>query len=128
MVNLATTFSLFVRYTISIMASSFHGPPARLHDFVITKANEALLQHLGKSPADVMGRPCEEVLPKKNAKWTTCPYCARGDVDFRLAVDRALSHIYRSGEIAAVFAHTFGNQMQPSDTLKTLYLVSALPD
>jgi ABC-type amino acid transport substrate-binding protein len=53
---------------------------------------------------------------------------AHGDDDFRLAVDRALSHIYRSGEIAQVFAHTFGNQMQPSDTLKTLYLVSALPD
>ena len=39
-----------------------------------------------------------------------------GDEDFRLAVDRALSHIYRSGEIAVVFAHTFGNDMQPSDT------------
>ena len=51
-----------------------------------------------------------------------------GDEDFRLAVDRALSHIYRSGEIAVVFAHTFGNEMQPSDTLKTLYSVSALPD
>ena len=51
-----------------------------------------------------------------------------GDEDFRLAVDRALSHIYRSGEIAVVFAHTFGNAMQPSDTLKTLYSVSALPD
>ena len=53
---------------------------------------------------------------------------ARGDEDFRLAVDRALSHIYRSGEIATVFAHTFGNDAPPSDTLKTLYLVSALPD
>jgi ABC-type amino acid transport substrate-binding protein len=52
----------------------------------------------------------------------------RGDSDFRLAVDRALSHIYKSGEIAAVFANTFGAQMQPSDTLKTLYLVSALPE
>ncbi len=51
-----------------------------------------------------------------------------GDEDFRLAVDRALSHIYRSGAIAAVFAKTFGAQMQPSDTIKTLYLVSALPD
>jgi len=51
-----------------------------------------------------------------------------GDEDFRLAVDRALSHIYRSGEIAVVFAHTFGAEMQPSDTLKTLYSVSALPD
>jgi ABC-type amino acid transport substrate-binding protein len=51
-----------------------------------------------------------------------------GDEDFRLAVDRALSHIYRSGEIAVVFAHTFGAEMQPSDTLKTLYSISALPD
>jgi ABC-type amino acid transport substrate-binding protein len=51
-----------------------------------------------------------------------------GDEDFRLVVDRALSHIYRSGEIAVVFAHTFGDTMQPSDTLKTLYTISALPD
>jgi ABC-type amino acid transport substrate-binding protein len=53
---------------------------------------------------------------------------ARGDEDFRLAVDRALSHIYRSGEIGTVFAHSFGAHTQPSDMLKTLYLVSALPD
>src|SRR5271170_4882891 len=53
---------------------------------------------------------------------------AHGDEDFRLAVDRALSHIYRSGEIAQVFAHTFGAQTQPSDTLKTLYSIAALPD
>ncbi len=52
----------------------------------------------------------------------------RGDEDFRLAVDRALSHIYRSGEIAILFAHTFGNETQPSDTLKTLYSIAALPD
>ena len=52
---------------------------------------------------------------------------AHGDEDFRLAVDRALSHIYRSGEIATLFARTFG-QIQPSDTLKALYLVGALPD
>jgi len=50
-----------------------------------------------------------------------------GDSDFRLAVDRALSHIYKSGEIEAVFANAFGVQM-PSDTLKTLYLICALPD
>ncbi|RBP02569.1 amino acid ABC transporter substrate-binding protein (PAAT family) [Roseiarcus fermentans] len=52
----------------------------------------------------------------------------RGDSDFRLAVDRALSHIYNGGGIALVFAKTFGPQMQPSETIKTLYLVSALPD
>ena len=51
----------------------------------------------------------------------------RGDEDFRLAVDTALSHIYRSGEIAAVFKRTFGDA-KPGQTLQTLYMVSALPD
>src|SRR5215469_1285466 len=51
----------------------------------------------------------------------------RGDEDFRLAVDRALSHIYRSGEIAAVFKRTFGDA-KPGEILGTLYLVSGLPD
>ena len=32
----------------------------------------------------------------------------RADEDFRLAVDRALSHIYRNGEIAGIFKRTFG--------------------
>jgi len=43
-------------------------------------------------------------------------------------VDRALSRNYKSGEIATVFAGAFRAQMQPSDTPKTLYLISALPD
>jgi polar amino acid transport system substrate-binding protein/glutamate/aspartate transport system substrate-binding protein len=51
-----------------------------------------------------------------------------GDSDFRLAVDRTLSRIYRSGEIGAIFGHTFGTQTQPSDMLQTLYLISALPE
>jgi polar amino acid transport system substrate-binding protein/glutamate/aspartate transport system substrate-binding protein len=51
----------------------------------------------------------------------------RGDEDFRLAVDRALSHIYRSGEIGAVFKRTFGDA-KPGEVLGTLYLVTGLPD
>jgi ABC-type amino acid transport substrate-binding protein len=51
-----------------------------------------------------------------------------GDEDFRLAVDRALSDIYRSGKIAPIFTHTFGSKTKPSQTLMTLYLISALPD
>ncbi len=51
-------------------------------EFVITKANEALLQHLEQAPADVVGNLCEDVLPRLFSKWTNCPYCARGDVDF----------------------------------------------
>jgi ABC-type amino acid transport substrate-binding protein len=52
----------------------------------------------------------------------------RGDEDFRLAVDRALSHIYRDGEIAAIFAKNFGNNAKPSGIVETLYATAALPD
>jgi ABC-type amino acid transport substrate-binding protein len=51
-----------------------------------------------------------------------------GDEDFRLAVDRALSHIYRSGEIGAIFKRTFGDKTKPGEVLLTLYLVSGLQD
>ncbi len=51
-----------------------------------------------------------------------------GDEDFRLAVDRALSHIYRSGEIGAIFKRAFGDKTKPGEVLLTLYLVSGLPD
>jgi ABC-type amino acid transport substrate-binding protein len=50
-----------------------------------------------------------------------------GDDDFRLAVDRALSHIYRTGEIAALFKRTFGDA-KPGQVLGTLYLIAGLPD
>jgi ABC-type amino acid transport substrate-binding protein len=52
----------------------------------------------------------------------------RGDEEFRLAVDRALSHIYRGGEIAGIFKRTFGENTKPGQTLQTLYLIVALPD
>jgi len=52
----------------------------------------------------------------------------RGDSDFRLAVDRALSHIYRSGEIGPIFERTFGGKAKPSQVLQTLYLIASLPD
>ena len=88
-------------------------------------ADRAILSYLASKSSDA------SKLRLADNYFSLEPYAlalAHGDEDFRLAVDRALSHIYRSGEIALVFAHTFGAQMQPSDTLKTLYLVSALPD
>jgi len=51
----------------------------------------------------------------------------RGDEDFRLAVDRALSQIYRSGEIVTLFATSFGATVQPCQLLQGLYMTSALP-
>lgn len=52
----------------------------------------------------------------------------KGESDFRLAVDRALSHIYKSGQIATIFGNVFGKNAQPTQQLQTLYLVSALPE
>lgn len=52
----------------------------------------------------------------------------RDDPNFRLAVDRALSQIYRSGQIAAIYADIFGKTFGMTDTLRTLYQVSSLPE
>jgi ABC-type amino acid transport substrate-binding protein len=51
-----------------------------------------------------------------------------GDDDFRLEIDRALSHIYGSGEITAILEHTFGKNFQPGPMLQMVYLLSGLPD
>jgi ABC-type amino acid transport substrate-binding protein len=51
----------------------------------------------------------------------------RGDEDFRLAVDRALSRIYRSGAMQTLLDQTFGNNsLTKLET--TLYELSALPE
>ncbi len=49
----------------------------------------------------------------------------RGDEDFRLLVDRALSRLYRSGEIAQIYAGFFG---EPDETALTLFSWAALPE
>lgn len=73
--------------------------------------------------------------PKKlrfaDASLTIEPYAIalpHGDEDFRLAVDTALSHIYQSGDIRKIFEQTFGAKNEPTQTVKLLYLISALPD
>lgn len=63
--------------------------------------------------------------------YTVEPYALglpRGDGAFRLAVDRALSRIYRSGAIEDVFAGAFGPKVEPSELVKALYVISALPE
>ena len=49
------------------------------------------------------------------------------DRDFRIAVDRALSGIYRSSMIDQVYTASFGDQ-QPGDILRALYVLGAIPD
>jgi ABC-type amino acid transport substrate-binding protein len=52
---------------------------------------------------------------------------ARGDADFRLAVDAALSRLYLTGEVEALFAQAFGADAEMTDLLRALYRISALP-
>lgn len=48
----------------------------------------------------------------------------RGDEDFRLAVDTALSELYRSDEFVALYMRYFG---EPGDTTRLLFKAYALP-
>lgn len=48
-------------------------------DFRILKANQTLLEQVQLASADVIGRTCESVLPRRFSEWTGCPYCARGN-------------------------------------------------
>lgn len=52
----------------------------------------------------------------------------RGDADFQLIADRALSQLNRSGEIAAVYKKWFSSfGEEPPDMLKALYQLNATP-
>jgi polar amino acid transport system substrate-binding protein/glutamate/aspartate transport system substrate-binding protein len=51
-----------------------------------------------------------------------------GEGPFRLAVDRALSRIYRSGQIATIFSDVFGKNARPTQQLQTLYMIATLPE
>ena len=130
-----TTTEQGLRDTLASVGLSADVVPAKTHEeglamldkgeTVAYFGDRAILSYLASKSSDP-GK-----LRLANNYFSLEPYAlalAHGDEDFRLAVDRALSHIYRSGEIGTVFAHTFGDQLQPSDTLKTLFLVSALPD
>jgi ABC-type amino acid transport substrate-binding protein len=52
----------------------------------------------------------------------------RGDADFRLAVNRVLARLYRSGEIIAVYERWFGPFERTSNLLQAMYLLHGLPE
>ena len=88
-------------------------------------ADRAILQSLIKQSRD------EKKLLLADNYLTVEPYALalpRGDEDFRLAVDRALSHLYREGGITPIFTESFQDGTTPSGILKTLYLITGLPD
>jgi len=57
-------------------------------DFRIIKANQVLLEQLGKAAADVIGSSCEATLSHSFGDWKGCPYCAMGsDEEFTEGAD-----------------------------------------
>ena len=52
----------------------------------------------------------------------------RNDAAFRLAVNRALAGLYRSGDVAAVYDRWFGAFGKPSQAIQAMYLLNGLPE
>jgi glutamate/aspartate transport system substrate-binding protein len=66
-----------------------------------------------------------------NAYFSYEPYglmLRRGDPDFRLAVNRVLSRLYRSGEIIPIFERWFGPYDRASDLLRAMYQLQSIPE
>ena len=109
--------------------------PAQTHDEGLAMLDDGKVSAYFADRGILMFLAAESSAPGKlllaDNYLTVEPYALalpHGDEDFRLAVDRALSTVYRSGQIAGIFTRTFGDKTKPSRTLQTLYLVSALPD
>lgn len=52
----------------------------------------------------------------------------RGDAGFRLAVNRVLSRLYRSGQIAEIYDRWLGTFGRPGALLAAMYLLQGLPE
>jgi len=52
----------------------------------------------------------------------------RGDPDFRLAVNRALSEIYRDSTLQQIYGRWFGTDAVPSLSLRMIYILNSYPD
>src|SRR5206468_2426293 len=52
----------------------------------------------------------------------------RGDAAFRLSVNRALSQLYRSGEIMQIYGRWFGKLGKPGNLLLAMYALNAIPE
>ncbi len=52
----------------------------------------------------------------------------RNDPAFRLAVNRALAQVYRSGEIVPIYNRWFGDWGPPSRLLGAMYLLNGVPE
>ncbi|HSE79141.1 MAG TPA: amino acid ABC transporter substrate-binding protein [Alphaproteobacteria bacterium] len=94
-------------------------------EFTAYFADRAILQFL------MFRKDAGQKLLLADQYFTHEPYAlalARGDGDFRLAVDGAISRIFRSDALDRLFRASFGDAAKPSPILRTMFLMSTLPD
>jgi len=79
---------------------------------------------------EVLGRPSTVALKLSDDYLSMEPYALmmRRDADLRLAVNRALAEISRSGEIVNVFRSTFPGGARPSPLVEAVYVLNALQE
>jgi ABC-type amino acid transport substrate-binding protein len=71
------------------------------------------------------------VTSKDPSRFSYEPYglmMRRNDAAFRLAVNRALAGLYRSGDFAPIYDRWFGAFGKPSDAIVAMYLLNGLPE
>ena len=129
-----TTTEEGLRKTLKKMSVDAEVVPVKSHDDGLSKlkkgevsayfADRAILMFLmvsSESPQDLrVGKDYFSFEPYALAM-------KRGDDDFRLVVDTALSRIYRTGAIVPIFRNSFGNA-EPSEVLQSLFLINGLPE
>jgi len=130
-----TTTEDSLRSTLKDQGIAAQVVPAKTHDEGLAMLDAGKVQAYFADHSILVFLLASSKAPEKLAiadnYLTVEPYALalpRGDEEFRLAVDTALSHIYRSKDIDAIFQHTFAGRARPTQMLKALYLLSALPD
>jgi ABC-type amino acid transport substrate-binding protein len=66
-----------------------------------------------------------------DADFSVEPYAfalPRNDADFRLAVNRGLAQVYRSGEVDRIFERWFGEDAEPTQLLETIFFIYGFAD
>lgn len=52
----------------------------------------------------------------------------RNDSEFRLAVNRPLAQLYRTGDVAPIYERWFGAFGEPTEAIQAMYLLNGLPE
>jgi ABC-type amino acid transport substrate-binding protein len=79
----------------------------------------------------VLGTPTQGVFKLLDEDFSVEPYAfalPRGDADYRLAVNRTLARLYRTGEIARIYDRWLGRIGPPSVLLSATYFIQSIAE